>query len=88
VCVERPNVLLLSSVLQYLPKPYDVPVDPIRQAFDYVIVDRTAFCSGRDRLTAVRSAWTHPAVYPARLSMSAFWISSRIRIELAGISRR
>jgi putative methyltransferase (TIGR04325 family) len=67
VDVERPNVLLLSSVLQYLPKPYDVLADLIRQAFDYVIVDRTAFLrSGRDRLT-VQSvpAWIYPAVYPA-----------------------
>ena len=65
--VERPNVLLLSSVLQYLPKPYDLLWDLIRQAFDYVIVDRTAFLrSGRDRLTLEHvPAWIYPAVYPA-----------------------
>jgi putative methyltransferase (TIGR04325 family) len=65
--VERPNVLLLSSVLQYLPKPYDLLSDLIRQAFDYIIVDRTAFLrSGRDRLTLEHvPAWIYPAVYPA-----------------------
>jgi putative methyltransferase (TIGR04325 family) len=65
--VERPNVLLLSSVLQYMPKPYALLMDLIRQAFDYIIVDRTAFLrSGRDRLTLEYvPARIYPAVYPA-----------------------
>jgi putative methyltransferase (TIGR04325 family) len=65
--VERPNVLLLSSVIQYLPKPYECLVDLIRHGFDYIIVDRTAFLrSGRDRLTLQHvPAWIYRAVYPA-----------------------
>src|SRR4029453_5586771 len=65
--VERPRVLLLSGVLQCLPKPYDVLDDLIRRAFDYIVVDRTAFLrNGRDRLTLEHvPAWIYPAVYPS-----------------------
>ena len=35
--VERPQVLLLSGVLQCLPKPYVVLEDLIGQAFDYIL---------------------------------------------------
>ena len=65
--VERPQVLLLSGVLQCLPKPYAVMEDLIAQAFDYIVVDRTAFLrGGRDRLTLEHvPAWIYPAVYPS-----------------------
>jgi putative methyltransferase (TIGR04325 family) len=65
--VERPQVLLLSSVLQYLPKPYVVMEDLIQLAFDYIVVDRTAFLrGGADRLTREHvPAWIYPAVYPS-----------------------
>jgi putative methyltransferase (TIGR04325 family) len=65
--VERPQVLLLSGVLQCLPKPYAVLDDLIGQAFDYIVVDRTAFLrGGGDRLTLEHvPAWIYPAVYPS-----------------------
>jgi putative methyltransferase (TIGR04325 family) len=65
--VEKPNVLLLSSVIQYLPKPYEFLDDALRQGFDYVIIDRTAFMrDGRERLTVEHvPEWIYKASYPA-----------------------
>jgi putative methyltransferase (TIGR04325 family) len=65
--VERPQVLLLSGVMQCLPEPYVVLEDLIRQGFNYIVVDRTAFLrAGRDRLTLEHvPAWIYPAVYPS-----------------------
>ena len=64
--VESPNVLLLSSVVQYLPKPYSFLAEVVRQGFENIIMDRTPFLSrGSDRLTIQRiPAWIYPAVYP------------------------
>jgi len=64
---ERPNVLLLSGVVQCLPKPYDFLIDILRYEFPYIIVDRTAFApNGRDRLTVEHvPAWIYPASYPS-----------------------
>ena len=46
---------------------YEVLEDVLRPAFDYVVVDRTAFLrSGRDRLTLEHVPdWIYPAVYPS-----------------------
>ena len=41
VAVEKPNVVLLSSVLQYLPDPYQVLEEVIASASSVVVVDRT-----------------------------------------------
>jgi putative methyltransferase (TIGR04325 family) len=64
---EQPNVLLLSSVIQYLPRPYEFLADVLTHEFDYVIIDRTPFLrSGRDRLTIEQvPAWIYEASYPS-----------------------
>jgi len=64
---ERPNVLLLSGVVQCLPKPYDFLIDILRYDFPNIIVDRTAFgLNGRDRLTVEHvPGWIYPASYPS-----------------------
>lgn len=52
VATERPNVLLVSSVLQYLPAPYECLDALLADRFPHIIADRTAFLSAnRDRLT-------------------------------------
>ena len=38
---ERPNVVLLSGVLQYIEYPYDLLKDVIKRNFQYIILDRT-----------------------------------------------
>lgn len=52
-CLEetKPNVILLSGVLQYLPNPYAVLNELSNIACDYLIIDRTPiWLGGRDRL--------------------------------------
>jgi putative methyltransferase (TIGR04325 family) len=49
---EQPNLLLTSAVVQYLPRPYAVLDDLLRQGFEHVIVDRLSFLRrNQDRLT-------------------------------------
>jgi len=66
---RRPNVLLLSSVVQYLPQPYEFLRDAVGYGFSSIIVDRTPFVTGpRDRLTVQRvPAWIYDASYPCWL---------------------
>ena len=76
VRTEQPNLLLLSSVLPYLPRPYEFLRDLLRHEFNYVIVDRTAFTArGRDRLTVQHvPSWIYEASYPA-------WFFSEARLR-------
>jgi len=64
---ETPNVLLLSSVLQYLPEPYRFLEGALSHGIEFVIVERTAFMrNGKDRLTVQQvPAWIYEASYPA-----------------------
>ncbi|KYJ86925.1 TIGR04325 family methyltransferase [Sulfurovum riftiae] len=48
---ERPDVLLLSSVLQYIEKPYELLEDILRNDFEYILIDRTPFSKkGNDEI--------------------------------------
>lgn len=40
---EKPNVLLISSVLQYIEKPYELLDELLKNDFKFVIFDRTPF---------------------------------------------
>jgi len=47
----KPNVILLSSVIQYIEKPYSLLEDIKKHNFEYIIFDRTSFLrKGSDRL--------------------------------------
>jgi putative methyltransferase (TIGR04325 family) len=83
--VEHPNVLLLLSVVQYLPEPYPFLRDIVRREVPYIVIERTAFTrSGRDRLTVQHvPAWIYNASYPAWfLSEPAFRAAFSERYEL------
>ncbi len=41
--IEKPNILILSGVLQYLEKPYETLDELLSHRFEFVIVDRTPF---------------------------------------------
>ncbi len=43
ITIQQPNVLLLSSVLQYIEKPYGVLDDILENDFEYILIDRTSF---------------------------------------------
>ncbi len=63
-CIKKHeiHVILLSSVLQYLEKPYEL-LDEIKlKNIKYVIIDRTGFIKGSDRITIQK---VHPAIYKA-----------------------
>jgi putative methyltransferase (TIGR04325 family) len=58
----RIDAVLLSSVLQYLEKPYDL-LEKLRSSdIDYMIIDRTPFVKGRDRITVQK---VNPSIYRA-----------------------
>ena len=49
---EEVNVLLLSSVIQYMEKPYEFIDSLVAEAFDYIVIDRTPMLlKGDDRIT-------------------------------------
>ena len=56
------DAILLSSVLQYLEEPYKL-LDKIRSHnIKYIIIDRTPFIGGDDRITIQK---VHPSIYKA-----------------------
>jgi putative methyltransferase (TIGR04325 family) len=60
---ENPSVVLLSSVLQYVPDPYGVISRIFNLGVPYVIIDVTPFVeASRDRLTVQR---VPPTIYDA-----------------------
>lgn len=65
--VNNANILILSSVLQYLEKPYEWLEKFINKGIKYIIVDRTAFNKeNRDRLTLqIVPPEIYEAKYPA-----------------------
>ncbi|WP_353719083.1 methyltransferase, TIGR04325 family [Dyadobacter sp. 676] len=65
MAAKKADVLLLSSVVQYLEKPHDFLEEIKRRDFTYILVDRTAFIRGDhpDRLTL---QIVPPEIYDAR----------------------
>lgn len=72
VAVEKPNVVLLSCVLQYLPDPYAVLDELVESGAGIILVDRTSFWEGQEDLLGVQKVpeKIYPASYP-------FWIFSK-----------
>lgn len=65
MAARKPDVLLLSSVIQYLPKPHDFLKEITALGIKYVLIDRTAFLREErpDRLTL---QIVPPEIYEAR----------------------
>lgn len=60
---RKPDVILLSGVIQCLENPYIFLDSLLKHNFQYILFDRTAFViKGLDRLTVQR---VHPKIYPA-----------------------
>jgi len=59
---EKPNVLILSSVLQYIEKPYELLNELLKYSFDFVLMDLTPVSTGNERLTIQK---VHPSIYNA-----------------------
>ena len=48
---ENPNVLLLSSVLMYIEKPYELLDTLLEYDFKYILIDKTQFSKSTERIT-------------------------------------
>lgn len=60
---QSPNVLILSSVLQYIEKPYVLLEKLLEYKFDMIIIDRTPFSKiSKDIITVQK---VPPSIYPA-----------------------
>lgn len=60
---ERPNILLFSSVLQYIEKPYELLNRLTKRNFDFILIDRTPFSkNGKDRIALQK---VPPQIYNA-----------------------
>ena len=72
---KEPDAILLSSVLQYLEKPYEYLGQVVSHGAPYLIIDRTGFTlDDKDRLTVQNvPPWIYPASYPC-------WFMSRSKL--------
>jgi len=68
----QPNVVLLSSVLQYLERPYAILDQVLALPGEHVIIDRTPFWAGPSDRLCVQTV--PPSIYPASYPS---WIFSR-----------
>lgn len=68
---NKPNTLLLSSVLMYLDEPYKMLKNMLEHEFQYVIVDESAFFTkenGKDQIMLQHvPASIYEAVYPTHI---------------------
>lgn len=64
-CIDelKPNVLLLSSVLQYIEKPFSLLNEILKHRFDFIIIDRTPFTLNNEEVIKVQ--YVHPSIYNA-----------------------
>jgi putative methyltransferase (TIGR04325 family) len=71
VAKEKPNVVVLSGVLQYLESPYGLLDTLLHTSADFVILDRTPFLvDGKHELLKVQI--TPASIYPARYPIRYF----------------
>lgn len=61
---EKPKVLVLSSVLQYLEKPYEVLDELLQYNFEVVILDLTAFSVDVNEILTIQKV--NPMIYSAQ----------------------
>lgn len=65
---DKPNVLILSSVLQYLEKPYEILDSLLKNNFEYVIVDLTLVSKIKERILIQKvDPKIYNASYPCRV---------------------
>jgi len=59
---EKSNVLVMSSVLQYIEKPYELLDEILKNNFDYVLIDRTPFSKNHE---SIKLQVVPPSIYEA-----------------------
>ena len=79
---EKPNVVLLSSVLQYLEKPYELLELLLKTDAESLIIDRTPFLNGyADDLVKVQV--TPSSIYSASYPLWFFKKSNLMRMAIS-----
>ncbi|SIT68298.1 putative methyltransferase, LIC12133 family [Ectothiorhodosinus mongolicus] len=82
VKTEKPNVVLLSSVLQYLEKPYDFFELLLNIDADSLIIDRTPFLNS-DADDLVKVQVTPSSIYSAAYPLWFFKKSNFVRLAIS-----
>ncbi len=69
LAAEKPDMVLLSSVLQYLPDPFGLLAEIAAQRFPFVVIDRTPVMDAGPERIVVQNvpARIYPASYACRL---------------------
>jgi putative methyltransferase (TIGR04325 family) len=64
-CIASYNIdiCILSSVLQYIESPYKLLDSIISKQVKFILIDRTPFIKGKDRITIQKA---HPKIYSAK----------------------
>ncbi|MBK8398691.1 MAG: methyltransferase, TIGR04325 family [Leptospiraceae bacterium] len=73
---QSPNILLLSSILQYLEKPYQQLDELLRHNFQFIFIDLTAVSFENERITVQH---VPPSIYSAKYPC---WILDYNKINL------
>ena len=76
---ERPNVALLSSVLQYLEHPFEILESIMSINLEYIIIDRTPFLNN-DEDDQIKIQITPESIYSASYPIRLFNKSNLIKI--------
>lgn len=63
ISIEKPNVLVLASVLQYIEKPYELLDQLLKHDFQFVLIDRTPFSIHDKNKITLQSV--SPSIYSA-----------------------
>lgn len=64
---ENPNVLLLSSVMQYIERPFELLDTILENNFNYILIDRTLFSKKEEKITLqIVPPYIYEASYPCR----------------------
>ncbi len=61
---QKPNVLVLSSVLQYIEKPYELMDEILKNDFEFIIIDRTPFSKNKQIKLQIVPPSIYIASYP------------------------
>lgn len=72
----KPNLLLISSTIQYIEKPYELIDEILKNKFDFIVFDRTTFIENKDRLTLQK---VPPRIYDA--SYPAWFLNKQKFLE-------
>lgn len=75
----QPNVVILSSVLQYFERPYDTLHEILELGCDHIIIDRTSFWDGPADRLCVQTV--PPSIYQASYPIWVFsmqWFRSQL----------